>query len=72
MRQATKNLKKKRKEAPAEVFECAATYCQATCVEGEGHQWLQCDHCDTWVCSKRACQKFLLQHEASCDFRQDQ
>ena len=69
--QATKSLKKKRKEAPPEVFECSATYCDATCTEDDGVGWSQCDYCDMWVCTKRGCKRFLAEHEESCDLRSD-
>jgi hypothetical protein len=70
--QAAKAPSKKRKQVPKEVFECSATYCQATCTEDDGDGWLQCDYCDTWVCSKRGCKRFLVSHEESCDFCPDE
>ena len=67
--QAAQERSKKCKQAPNEVTECSATYYEATCTEDDGDGWLQFDHCDTWVCSKRSCERFLVDHESDCDFR---
>ena len=69
--QAAKERSKQRKQAPKEVFECSATYCQATCTEDEDEGWLQYHYCDMWVCSTRVCKRFLVKHEESCNSRPD-
>ncbi len=69
--QTTNILKKKCKEAPAEVVECAALHFQATFIEGEGLRWWQCDICDTWVCSTYGCKWMCVGHEKSCNVQPD-
>jgi hypothetical protein len=70
VREATQKLKAEEKAAKraeqekAGHFFCLDPQCSAHCSPTGGKHWLQCEHCNDWMCKKHA--QDVDQHEKSC------